>query len=449
MLYRRIEEELVEWCNKQNRKPLILKGARQVGKTTAVNVFGERFKQYLYFNLEKKEDRDIFDQDVPFAKLVEALFFYRNMSPSMPSTLIFIDEIQNSPKAIESLRFFFEEHPELPVIAAGSLLEVVLEKYHLHFPVGRVEYLYMYPMTFHEYLLGTQNASMGNLYRTEVPLPEYTHSKFLSLFHEYALIGGMPEAVNSYVQHRDLKALQSVYEGLLVSYTDDVGKYARNETAYQVLRHVIESAPFETGNRIRFHSFGKSNYRSREAGEALRTLERVMLLYMLYPVTSGELPLLVDKRKSPRLQYIDTGLLNYAAGLSEKFMSFSDLNSIYQGKAAEHVVGQELLAKNLRDHRPPTFWVREKPGSTAEIDFLYEYRGMAVPVEVKSGKTGTLRSLLRYMDETDVPVAVRLYADVVQKQIVHTPSGREFILLNLPYYLCGVLDLYIEWALSG
>lgn len=193
---------------------------------------------------------------------------------------------------------------------------------------------------------------------------------------------------------------------------------------------MIESAPLEAGNRIKFQNFGKSNYRSREVGEALRILERVMLLYLLYPVTTGELPLLIDKRKSPKLQFIDTGLLTYIAGLSEGLFNFSDLNSKYQGKIAEHIVGQELLAENSLQHRPPRFWVREKSGSSAEVDFLYECRGIVVPVEVKSGKTGTLRSLLQYMDGSDTPLAVRLYSEYIYKQKLKTPSGREFTLFG-------------------
>ena len=448
MLYRKIREELHQWLKKPNRKPLILKGARQVGKTTAVKIFASQFRQYLYFNLEKKEDRDIFEQDISFSRLVEAVFFHRDKSITEASTLLFIDEIQNSPKAIESLRYFYEERPELPVIAAGSLLEVMLEKYDLHFPVGRVEYMYMYPLTFHEYLRGLEESSMVELYMSAVPLPSYAHKKFRSLFHEYIRIGGMPEAVSLYSQSRDFHKLGSVYETLMVSYIDDAGKYARNNSIYQILRHVIESAPMEAGNRIKFQNFGKSNYRSREVGEALRTLERAMLLYLLYPVTSDELPLLPDKRKSPKLQFVDTGLLTYIAGLTEGLYHFTDLNALYQGKIAEHIVGQELLAAHSRQHRPPHFWVREKSGSSAEVDFVYEYKGSVIPVEVKAGKTGTLRSLLQYMDETDVPLAIRLYNDYVYKQTVTTPAGREFILLNLPYYLAGVLELYIEWALS-
>lgn len=207
MLYRKIQEDLKRWIKKKNRKPLILKGARQVGKTTAINEFAREFRQYLYFNLEKKEDRDIFEQDISFDRLVEALFFHRDASISEPSTLVFIDEIQNSPKAIESLRFFYEEKPDLPVIAAGSLLEVILEKYHLHFPVGRVEYLYMYPLTFHEYLMGVEEKNISELFRTAIPLPEYVHEKYRTLFHEYIRIGGMPEAAALYMQNRDFYEL--------------------------------------------------------------------------------------------------------------------------------------------------------------------------------------------------------------------------------------------------
>ena len=445
---RTILKELNSWLQSPHRKPLILRGARQVGKTTIVKLFARSFKQFLYFNLEKKEDRDVFEQDISFEKLVKAIFFLREKDPYEASTLIFIDEIQNSSRAISALRFFYEDVPHIPVIAAGSLFELYLEKFQNSFPVGRVEFRYLYPMSFIEFL----NAAGKNTIVESIlnpPLPEYADTPARELFHEYVLIGGMPEIVAEFLDKKNVHKLTVIYESLMVSYIDDAAKYAKNNTMFQVLRHAIESAPMEAGKRIKFQGFGNSNYRSREMGEALRNIVRAMLVYLLYPVTSTEVPLVPDKRKSPKLQFLDTGLVNYQAGLQEQFFSLKDLNSLYQGKIAEHIVAQEFIARNNRKNNPPLFWVRNKPGSSAETDFLYQYKGTVIPVEVKSGKTGTLRSLHQFMAQSDSPIAVRLYAGLTRTDVISLAKGGKYTLLNLPYYLGGFLDIYLDWALGS
>ncbi len=448
MFQRDIIRALEKWLKKKGRKPLVIRGARQVGKTTAVEHFARNFKQYIYLNLEKGKDRELFEQNLSFSKTLEAIFFLKNGNPEEIQTLIFIDEIQNSSAAITMLRYFYEEVPNIPVIAAGSLLEIYLEKYRISFPVGRVEFLYLYPMRFAEYIEASGAGTAVNAFNA-VPLPGYARGRLLDLFHEYILIGGMPAVVAEYLEYRDLNRLSSIYESLLVSYTDDAAKYSRNSSMFQVIRHAIETAPMEAGNRIRFHGFGNSSYRSREMGEAFRTLERAMLLYLLYPVTSTELPLIPDKKKSPRLLFLDTGLINYYVGLQKRFIGLSDLNSLYRGKIAEHIVGQELLASECSRHKKPIFWIREKAGSSAEIDFIYLYNGLAVPVEVKSGKAGTLRSLHLFMEKVNHDLAVRLYSRELVIDNLKTPGGKSFRLLNMPYFLCSKLDSYLEWMLSN
>lgn len=445
MFRRNLLSYLKQWRQKEGRKPLVLRGARQVGKTTAVNLFAGDFRQYIYLNLEKGADREIFNHDLSFRKTLEAIYFLKNSSPSEKSTLLFIDEIQNSPAALAMLRYFYEEAPEIPVIAAGSLFEVYFDKYGLSFPVGRVEFAYLYPLCFEEYLIAKGDDSAIQALKT-VPMPSYAHGRLLDVFNEYVLIGGMPAVVADYVEHQDPGGLTNLYESLMVSYTDDAAKYARNSTMFQHIRHAIETAPLEAGKRIKFQGFGNSSYRSREMGEALRTLERAMLLYLLYPVTGTELPLLPDKRKSPRLLFLDTGLVNYYAGLQEQYIGISDLGGIYRGRLAEHIVGQQLMAMDSKQHRKPLFWVREKAGASAELDFIHLYKGLPIPVEVKSGKSGTLRSLHEYMRRVDFDLAVRLYAGGISLETVTTRYGKTFRLLNLPYFLCGQLDAYLDWA---
>lgn len=444
MFERAIYRDLKHWLNGPHRKPLILRGARQVGKTTAVRMFAGQFKQFLSFNLERKEDRDLFEREQPFDTLVKALFFSRNCSVAEPSTLVFIDEIQNSERAVSALRYFFEELPEFAVIAAGSLLEVMIDTYRSSFPVGRVEYAYMHPLTFREFLTARSESAAVEAYDT-VPAPDFAHSRLLVLFHEYALLGGMPEVVQCQIEKSDLHGIQAIYESLMASYVDDAGKYASGRSAFQVLRHTIESAPSESGTRIRFQGFGNSSYRSREVGDALRTLERAMLLHLLYPVTAYELPLLPDRKRSPRLQFLDVGLMNYAAGLQASLLDVHDLNDLYRGRVAEQIVGQELLARSSRRLEPPRFWVREKNQSQAEVDFLVPVNGQVIPVEVKSGSTGRLRSLHQFVARSGCSIAVRLYAGPMRVDTLRTPDGHPFRLLSMPYFLAGRIEAYVQW----
>ncbi len=223
----------------------------------------------------------------------------------------------------------------------------------------------------------------------------------------------------------------------MTSYLDDVEKYAPNISLRQVLRHCIRSSFFEAGKRIKFQGFGQSNYRSREVGEALRTLEKAMLLTLIYPTTSTKLPLTPNLKKSPKLHVLDTGLINYFVGLQEEIFRTPLIDSIYEGRIAEHIAGQELLARRHSRVQPLVFWTREKKQSTAEVDYLVPYKQIALPIEVKSGKAGRLRSLHLFMDQTEHPYAMRVHSGPLSVDEVHTIGGKKFNLINLPFYLLG------------
>jgi len=447
MFSRNIINELRIWARDRDRKPLILRGARQVGKTTAVDIFSEDFDRYVYLNLEKEEDAEIFGRGLSVEDLIQAIYLSKRITPSPGKTLIFIDEIQNSSQAIAQLRYFYESAKELHVIAAGSLLEVVMGEPGPAFPVGRVQYMYLYPLSFEEFLAATGEEQALKCYHT-IPFPTFAHTKLLKLFHRYVLIGGMPEIIGKYIEYKDIAMLSPVYQGLLSAYLDDVSKYARNSSMGQVIRHAIESAPLSAGQRIKFQGFGNSNYKSREMGEALRVLERAMLIHLLYPSTITEPPVRPDLKKSPRLQFVDTGLINYFVRLQDYFFKMEDLHSFYQGLLAEHIVGQELLASDMKRLLKPSFWVRDKKQSSAEIDYIVSFKQHIIPVEVKSGKTGTLRSLHQFMNSTNHPFAVRLYAGATEKTQTSTPEGKSFTLLNLPYFISGKIHAYLDWFIQ-
>ncbi len=438
--------ELAQWKISSVRKPLILRGARQVGKTTAVNLFATQFDQYLYLNLEKPEEAAPFIQVTDFARLLEALFFIKGKSRAGGTTLIFIDEIQNVPKAINLLRYFYEEAPDLFVIAAGSLLETILDE-KVAVPVGRVEYRVIRPVSFSEFLGAMGEVATLSQFQ-KVPMDDFAHARLMKLFHAYAVIGGMPEVVAHYVHHRDLTSLRPLYESLLVSYIDDVEKYARNSTLTQIIRHTIKASFGEAGARIKFQNFGKSNYGSREVGEALRTIEKAMLLHLVYPTVNTLLPIVPDLRKSPRLHVLDTGLMNHFAGIQKELTTSIDLQAVYQGKMVEHLVGQELLSSHYNVLHQLAFWVRQKKDATAEVDYVVPVEGNLIPVEVKSGSTGTLKSLHFFMEQAPHRWAVRLYGGSLKLDEVETPERKKFTLLSLPYYLAAQTESYILWMMS-
>lgn len=416
-----------------------------MGKTTLVNQFGQGFARYIYLNLELPKDRELFERFEDVKQLVQALFLREGVPSDQPDLLIFIDEIQESPKAIQSLRYFKEDFPDLYIIAAGSLLEHALADVQ-SFPVGRVEYLNLHPVNFEEFL--AKENPQAHQVLGEVPLPEFAHIILLELFHQYAIVGGLPEVLAAYIEGKDFTALVPVYESLIQSFKDDVSKYARNTSGARVLRHIIETAPFEADSRIKFQNFGKSSYQSREVGEAMRSLELAGLLKLVYPTTSVELPALPDLKKSPRLQLLDTGLMNYQAGVQKDLLGIQDLNQVFRGKVIQHLVTQQVISTQFLPSYKPMFWVRERSDAQAEVDLAYPYRSLLVPVEVKSGKEGKLRSLHQFMDRAPHHFAVRFHANSFSVEKVATPAGKEFYLMNLPYFLSTRLEQYLDWFMQ-
>jgi predicted AAA+ superfamily ATPase len=447
MFDREIVKDLKTWQNEVPRKPLVIRGARQVGKTTLITQFSQQFGQYIYLNLELLEDRQPFENFSNVETLLQAIFFVKNKSLALKSdTLIFIDEIQAAPQALNLLRYFYEQEPGIAVIAAGSMLETLFNK-SVSFPVGRVEYKVLRPVSFPEFLSAMGETAAANQLQ-QVPMATFAHQKILSLFHTYALVGGMPEVVQHYSTNKDLVALAPLYDSLLASYMDDAEKYARNDTQMQLIRHAIRTSFAQAGKRIKFQGFGNSNYGSREMGEALRALQKALLIYIVYPETGYTLPLLPDLKKSPRLHVLDTGLMNYFAGIQKEVLNTDDLSKVYQGSMIEHLVGQELLAFQHQSLSALHFWVREKKTSSAEIDYLFQFEGRLIPVEVKSGGEGKLRSLHLFMDAAPHDIAVRFYAGEVSISKVQTPQGKAFNLLNLPYYLGSQIEKYLTWMKS-
>lgn len=228
---------LRQWAEKEERKPLVLRGARQVGKTTLVELFAKEFDTYIYLNLEEKETAELFAADYSFEDLLAGIYFKaKEKQDTHKRTLIFIDEIQNEPKAVQTLRYFYEKRPDLYVIAAGSLLESLMGR-HISFPVGRVEYMALHPCTFEEFLMAMGMEDLAESV-AQLQVPQSLHTYTLDLFKKFMIVGGLPEAVANYAQHQDFVRLNGVFNSLLSGYRDDVEKYASKPREQDAIRYI-------------------------------------------------------------------------------------------------------------------------------------------------------------------------------------------------------------------
>jgi predicted AAA+ superfamily ATPase len=312
------------------------------------------------------------------------------------------------------------------------------------FPVGRVEYLPVRPCSFNEFL-GAIGETQLQQAHSEARIPEVLHGKVMGLFNTYTLIGGMPEAVNEFSKKHDIVALQSIYESLLTGYRDDVEKYAEDSESLQnLLRHILQSGWAYASQRISFERFGNSNYRSREMGEAFRTLEKTMLMELVYPTTSTMIPIIREKSRSPKLLWLDTGLVNYSVGLQRELFGMKDISDAWRGLVAEHIVGQELLTAEKRFSYKRSFWVRDAAGSSAEVDYVIQLSDKVIPIEVKSGNNSRLKSLHQFMEKAPHRTAVRFWTNPASVDIVTTPTGKEFILHNLPFYYASKIAELVD-----
>lgn len=445
---RDITQSLEGWKASDNRKPLIIRGARQVGKTTLIKQFSNVYKNSILLNLEKKADLSFFEMYDDVHSIKEALFIANNISSKDKGyTLLFIDEIQESTKAIQLLRYFYEEIPELHVIAAGSLLEFAMKDVK-SFPVGRVEFLYLYPLNFSEYLLAS-NHLIGLEQLNRVPVNPVAHLVLMDMFHKYSIIGGMPEILKTYLKNESLSDLPKVYESIWGAYKNDVEKYTSNKTERNVIKHIMSNAHLYLDERMKFQGFANSNYKSREVGEAFRNLDNAMVIQLIYPTTDTEVPIKSNIRKSPRMQFLDTGIVNHALGIQGKMLALSDLSSSFKGALIPHLITQELISLNTIRNDKPNFWVRDKKQSSAEVDLVYSYNDMVIPIEIKSGATGSLKSLHQFIERSEHKYAIRIYGGEFNIQENITPGGVPYLLMNLPYYLGSKIPEYVKFFIEN
>lgn len=451
MFNRLIEKSLLQWKNKNHHKPLILRGARQTGKTTIIRQFSRQFESFIELNLEKEAHRLVFEGTDNLDRIIQNIEALSGKSVIPKKTLLFIDEIQNSPQAIKMLRYFYEEKTSLHVISAGSLLEVRLHREEWSFPVGRVEFLYLYPVTFEEFMVALGEEKWLKIlgdWDLKTPLSSFVHQKGIELLLDYFVVGGMPECVTFYLENRRFLDLETVHEALHTSIHEDFLKYATHTEA-KYLRYLWDKIPLELGKRVRYARLGGNEYGSREISRALEILEVAMLAQKIHPTTGTRFPFLEKEKFAPKILPLDIGLSLHMLSVKRSMLNGENLDANFDGGLAESYVGQELMAlQNLRREKL-YFWTREEKGTTSEVDYLLIADNRVIPCEVKSGEGGTMRSLHQFLNRSPTKVGIRFSPRPfsIEKLKVTLPQGGglDYTLVNFPLYALFRIEDFLQY----
>ena len=443
---REYEVELDTWLGAARRKPLVIRGARQVGKSTLVRQFAARRNLVLFeVNLERQAHlRGPLEKLDPQDVVREIEFLCGKGRMKDQKSLLFLDEIQGIPRALECLRYFFEDMPELPVIAAGSLLEFTLANHSFPMPVGRIEYMHMGPASFEEYLREKGEAQLFELlrnYELDEVFPLSAHLRLLGLLREYLLVGGMPEPAQLFIESGDFSRAFEIQEAIWQTYRDDFSKYAAGGDLAR-LQRVVDYLPQGVGSKVKYVNIDRESY-AKDVRQAVDLLAKAGVILKVAHSHGDGLPLIAQRNEKVfKLYGVDIGLLMRASGiehLSEQQMM--DVRFTNEGKLAEQFVAQQLFFSGNPRQKPELhYWLREGGAGNAEIDFQLAVNGRVVPIEVKSGKSGSLKSMLQYCSDKKRDLSCRFDLNLPSVQDVSSKIGdREaaFELVSLPLYLCG------------
>lgn len=443
MLQRKEENLLAEWLARKGRKPLIIRGARQTGKSTLVRMFARSSgRRLIEVNFEETPRcRTIFaDRDVH--AVIQSLEIELDTVISSRDCLLFLDEIQACPAAIALLRYFYEKMPELPVLAAGSLLEFALAEASFSMPVGRVEFLFLGPMGLGDFMAAGQAGQLAEFLREfafDREIPAAIHDKALQQLRAYILVGGMPEAVNAFVESGSMVEADRIKQGIVQTFREDFNKY-RGRQDIQNLHEVFDRLGSAVGKKIVYSSL-LPGARSYQAENALRLFEQARLIYRVFHSSANGLPLKAEiNRKKAKGVLLDIGLYNAISGLSLSDLNRQpDLLLVNEGALAEQFVGQHLLPGAEAYLAPELYyWSREQRQSSAEVDYLLQHHNRILPVEVKAGQAGRLRSLHLFMEQKRLRQAVRFALHPFRIDEVTSSlagSAYRYQLFSLPLYL--------------
>ena len=399
------------------RKPLLLRGARRVGKSSAIRHFGKKFKYFAEVNFERhKAIKSFFAGDIDVQLIVLKIANYLNIPIKAGETLLFLDEIQECPEAIMALRFFKEDYPELHVVAAGSLLELTLQELPT-FGVGRIHSLFMYPMTFDEFLGANGEdglINMRNKANAQHPLDIAFHDKLVEYFRIYLLVGGMPEAVLAWIKTKDFKQCRNIQEDIILTYEDDFGKYKKRANP-DLLRTTMRGVCHQVGEKVTYKQIS-TDYQSSQIREALRLLTLAGIITPVLATAGNGIPLDAEAdEKCMKILFLDPGLLlavlQLEGSLSQQLIQLIMVGTpqelINKGGLTEMVAGLEIARNKPCIQRQKMFYWEKKGKSVAEIDYLDIRNLQVTPIEIKSGTQGGMKSLWIFMREKHLTQAIR------------------------------------------
>lgn len=408
---RRVDEQLLEWRDAPHHKPLLIRGARQVGKSSAVRKLGKTFKHYVEINLEKQPSlQAFFTTDIDVKKTCSRISSAVG-TPIVPGkTLLFIDEIQSCLPAIMSLRYFKEDYPELHVVAAGSLLEFALSEIP-SFAVGRIRSLYMYPFSFDEFLKAQGLDMQLDAIRSaspQQPLDDVLHQMMIEQVRSFMLVGGMPEAVSAWVETHDYLACARVHSDIMETYLDDFGKY-QERMSPELLRKVLRAVALQGGTKFVYNQ-ADDEIRSAVVKRALRKLTQAGLIVPVEHTFADGLPLGAQvSDRGVKYLFLDTGLLlSWQSIPSTEVLLATDLELVNKGAMAEIFAGLELMKSSDCFQRSEMYyWYRHSKNANAEVDYLEVRKGVILPIEVKASTQGAMQSMYLFMRTKHLHAAVR------------------------------------------
>lgn len=393
---RKLLDTLTAWRTDPLKMPIILRGARQVGKSWLIEEFGKQFESFINLNFEKqKKAKTIFDADIDIPTIIEKLSLYARQSIIPGKTLLFFDEAQECENCLVALRYFKEECPELHVIAAGSLIDFSLEK--IGIPVGRVQFLYLYPLSFSEFLIANNRDDLCEYIYTQKSYPEI-HEIINDYLKTYLWLGGMPAVVDIWIKHKDAIKCQARQESIVLSYKQDFEKYARKNQIEHVVK-VFESIIVQLGAKFKYTNVD-DNIKAAPIKEALFLLIKAGIAHPCYH-SSGQSKLLGAEKDTKKFKifFVDIGLAQKMLGLNLKNWVTEPLELEILGGLAEQLVAQEFVAYSKNTGAAELYyWHRENKGSNAEVDFLFLKSGQVIPIEVKSGRKGGMKSLKSFLE---------------------------------------------------
>ena len=454
-LKRRESSHLEEWAARRPHKPLVIRGARQVGKSTLVREFARSAHMPLVeVNFERNpEFREAFAVRDP-VRILSALTLLTGQPIAPGTDLLFLDEIQAAPEALAALRYFHEEKPELHVVAAGSLMEFTLADAKFSMPVGRVEYLHLGPLTFDDFLEATRHGQLAVHLRDcsitkldEDAFSSVVHRKYLELLRQFWVVGGLPEAVSEFVQARDddtgdaFARVARVHHSVVATYRDDFNKYSHGNLKGRI-QMVFDRLPGMVGRKFKYVQVSR-DHRAAELADALRHLCMARVAFRVCRTAGNGVPLAAEvNERYFKCLYMDVGLMCAALQLDLLDLGRRDPTLVNDGAVAEQFVGQHLLYGGPAYETPSLYyWAREVRNSAAEIDYLLAQGQRVIPIEVKAGTTGSLRSLHQFLKEKERDFAVRLNADppslLLDSKRLPDGTSIDYRLLSLPLYMIG------------